>query len=142
VTATPIIASVSPQAYVVEVGVGARFGFAERLLDEHRGVDVLLVDVNEAALEGAPDRARTAVDDVTRPRLSLYRGAEWILARRCPAELQPALARLARRVDACLAVRALKDEWAPLPVGITLDPVEGASGWRVWRPGRTRTTLG
>jgi len=134
VLAPGLLDDLPPHPRIVEIGVGGRFDLAEHLLGAIDEVDLLLVDVNPDALDSAPEPARAAVDDVTQPRLPLYRDADLIVARRCPAELQPPIARLARGVFAILAVQALKDEWADWP-GPPPREFSGENGtWRVVEP--------
>lgn len=131
-----LLEALDPAARVVEVGVGGRFDVLETLLERRPDLDLVATDVHEAALEGAPAGVATHVDDVVSPRVGIYEGAGLLYAVRCPAELQVPLARLADRVGARLAIRALKDEWAD--VDRVLGPHELASpegvAWRIWPP--------
>lgn len=128
-----VVDELAPQATVVEVGVGGRFSTLAALGEARPDVRRIAVDVDEAALSPAPEGVQTHVDDVHDPRVSLYRDAELVFARRPPAELQPAIARLARALDASLALRALANEWADLTdiVGEPTVP-ESSSPWRWW----------
>jgi hypothetical protein len=79
---------------IVEVGVGREFSVIRELRD--RGIDVAAVDIlGEGAL----------ADDVTHPRMEVYRGAELIYAVRPNPELYPFLKDIARRVGADLIIR-------------------------------------
>lgn len=129
----PVLDRVPPGALVVEVGVGGRFATLEALAEARPALHLRAVDVDPAALDGAPSTIETHVDDVMDPRWLLYRDAALVFAQRAPAELQPAIARLARAVDADLALRALKDEWADLDA-ILGDPrrPDAEEPWRWW----------
>lgn len=125
--------ALAPSARVVEIGVGGRFAALEALLAERSDVQAVAIDVDPTALEGAPEGLETHVDDVHEPTFSLYRGADLVFAQRPPVELQPAIARLARSVDADLALRALKDEWADLEAIVGEPTVtSGPAAWRWW----------
>lgn len=129
----PVLDALPPGPHVVEIGVGSRFEAARALLERFPEAHLVLTDVDPDALEGAPEAANATVDDVTSPRLPLYRGADLIYARRCPAELQPPIARLAANVGAVVALHALKDEWAHLPgeLGEVRTVSDGEDAWRV-----------
>lgn len=129
---TPIIQALPPAPKIVEVGVGGRFDLLEALGQALPEADLWAVDVDPAALEGAPEGLKARVDDVREPG-SAYRGADLLVARRPPAELQPAIARRAREQGAALAIRALKDEWGPVEAVLGEGRiVGGASPWRWW----------
>jgi uncharacterized UPF0146 family protein len=128
-----VVDRLPPEPRVVEVGVGGRFDALRELAERRPQARLVAVDVDPAGLEGAPAGVETHVDDVHEPRASIYRGVDLVFARRPPAELQPAIARLARAHGADLALRALKDEWADL-TGILGEPAipPEAGAWRWW----------
>lgn len=130
----PVVDDLPPGALVVEIGVGGRFNVLEALASARPDLRLVATDVNQAALDGAPEVVGTHVDDVWRPDEALYDGAALIFAVRCPAELQVPTARLAARVGARLALRAFKDEWADVDRVMgqhtLISTPQGA--WRIW----------
>lgn len=121
--------------FVVEVGVGARWDTITRLSRHRPDLRLLATDIRSEALQGAPTGVQTVQDDVFDPDPAVYTGAGLLYAVRCPAELQPPLARLARSVGATLAVRALKDELGPVDRILgepTLQRAENGDPWRLW----------
>lgn len=130
----PLLEALPPNARVVEVGVGGRFDVLEALSHRREDLELVATDVRAGALEGAPGTVETHVDDVFEPRTSIYEGAKLVYAVRCPAELQPPLARLAGSVGAQLAVRALKDEWADVDDLLGPHRILSTSqaSWRWW----------
>lgn len=99
---------------IVEVGAGFDFSTALALTAAAPQARLLVTDVDSRVLS-APRPLEAVIDDVTRPTLALYAGADLILAVRVPEELQPAVVRLARQVGASWALRAFKDEWCEAP---------------------------
>jgi uncharacterized UPF0146 family protein len=128
-----VIEALAPSALVVEVGVGGRFDLLAALAQRRPDLRLVAVDRDPEALADPPSGVHVHVDDVHDPTVSPYGEAELVLARRPPAELQPAIARLARRLEAGLALRALKDEWADL-APIVGDPriLDAEQPWRWW----------
>jgi uncharacterized UPF0146 family protein len=128
-----VIEALAPSALVVEVGVGGRFDLLAALAQRRPDLRLVAVDRDPEALADPPSGVHAHVDDVHDPTVSPYREAELVLARRPPAELQPAIARLARRLEADLALRALKDEWADLaPIVGEPQILDAERPWRWW----------
>jgi uncharacterized UPF0146 family protein len=88
---------------VVEVGIGSYAKVALAL--QARGLRVVAIDIKPQVV-GLP----VEFDDVTAPRLDLYKGAQAIYAVRPPPELMPALKRLARQLAVDLIVKPLASE--------------------------------
>ncbi|UCG13793.1 MAG: hypothetical protein JSU72_04800 [Deltaproteobacteria bacterium] len=88
---------------VVEIGIGSYPKVALAL--KARGLSVVATDIQPQAV-GLP----VQLDDVTAPRLDLYRDAQVIYAVRPPPELVPALKRLAHRLAINLVVKPLAAE--------------------------------
>ncbi len=132
----PVAEALPRDATVLEVGVGGRFTLLEALHETRPDLQLVATDVRPAALEGAPEPVRTFVDDVWEPEVASYDAVDLIVSVRCPAEMQPPLARLASTVDARLALAPIKDEWAHLDR--TLGPhqilQEDGTAWRIWPP--------
>lgn len=129
----PIVEALPPHPHVVEVGVGGRFDLLEALGEVLPGARRIAVDVDPAAVEGAPEGVAGHVHDVRGPGQAPYHGVDLVVARRPPVELQPAIARRARRHGAALAMRALKDEWADLDAIVGKPRIlGGAEPWRWW----------
>ncbi|HOT95047.1 MAG TPA: UPF0146 family protein [Methanoregulaceae archaeon] len=89
---------------VVEVGIGNNFTAAEVI--SAAGARVRAVDIRP--VEGGP--IPVIRDDIFSPSLSLYRGADLVLAIRPGIEMVPFLIALARRCDCDLLVYHLGDE--------------------------------
>ena len=89
--------------HVAEVGIGSYAKVALAL--QARGLSVVATDIQPQAL-GIP----VEFDDLTAPRLDLYKGAEAIYAVRPPPELVPPLKQLAGLLAADLVVRPLASE--------------------------------
>jgi uncharacterized UPF0146 family protein len=130
-----ILASLPPAPRVVEIGVGGRFDLLATMAKRFPTAHLVAVDVDPHALEGAPRDVHAHVDDVHDPHRALYRGADLLVARRPPVELQLAIARLARTHEAGLAMAALKDEWADLADELEPPQIpDDAGSWRWWPP--------
>lgn len=117
---------------VVEVGAGRDFRTALAVKGLAPAAEVLVTDVSPVVLE-APRELAAFVDDVTRPAWALFEGADLVLGVRTPEELQLAVARVARRVGAALALRPLKDEWADVSSEFRRSEPIG-DGWRLFLP--------
>ena len=73
--------------------------------------EILLVDKNPEVVKYLRKRGFKAFqDDITNPRLHLYRGADLIYSVHPPPELLPYLIRLAERVKAALLVKPLSED--------------------------------
>lgn len=81
---------------IVEVGVGREFTVIEELKRLLKGTEIVAVDIKGR---------RGVIDDVTSPRLELYKNASLIYAVRPNPELYPYLLRIARKVKADLIIR-------------------------------------
>ncbi|MHB8603967.1 MAG: UPF0146 family protein [Thermoplasmatota archaeon] len=115
---------------IVEVGVGRVWATALAMKAIAPRAEIVVTDVRADALAGAPRDLVAVVDDVTRPTLSLYDGAAIVYGVRLPEELQVPTARLARKIGAAYAARALKDEWADVSAEFPrAEPIGG--GWRL-----------
>lgn len=113
---------------VVEVGIGRNFTAAEVIASS--GAQVRAVDIRATG-----DGPISVVwDDVFSPTLSLYEGADLVLAIRPGVEMVPPLIALARRCDCDLLVYHLGDE-VYLDGGERI-PIEGAILHRYHRGGR------
>jgi hypothetical protein len=88
---------------VAEIGIGSYDTVALAL--EARGLNVVATDVRPRAV-----RLAVVADDVTAPRLPLYRGVQAVYAIRLPPELVPALKRLARGLRVDLLIKPLAGE--------------------------------
>lgn len=88
---------------IVEIGVGKELSVLEELRRRMKA-EVVAIDV----------RGGSALkDDVTRPRLELYRGASLIYSIRPNPELYPHLIKVAREVGADLIIRPLSSDPPP-----------------------------
>jgi len=123
--ATALAAPLSPDARVVEVGVGERPVVAARLTAA--GYDVVATDVSDRSVPDGVDFRR---DDVTDPDEQVYEGAELVYALRCPPELQDSLRGVARSVGAAAAFTTLGGDPATVPV----DRETVQSGALYWTP--------
>jgi uncharacterized protein len=114
---------------IVEVGVVHRIDVANDVKTRLPNVEVIVTDSDQACIRNhRAQSVRAVVDDVLRPRLTLYSGAGLVYSIQPPVELLPSLVRLARRVDADLLVVPIMDEQ---------EAFQDASWRRVTRQGRT-----
>ena len=96
---------------IVEVGVGHRAIVAEKLRETMPATDVLVTDTQEAVIRSYNGSSvRAIVDDIFFPRLQVYQGASLIYSLNPPAEIIPALEKLAKDVRADLFVKPMSDE--------------------------------
>ncbi|MDI9623691.1 MAG: UPF0146 family protein [Methanothermobacter sp.] len=100
--ASYIIQECNPNDKVVEVGVGRFFKVAE-YLQEHSMIDLILTDIK-------PSHPHVIEDDITNPRLEIYKGARLIYSIRPPLELHKHLIKVAENVKAKLLIRPLSTE--------------------------------
>jgi uncharacterized UPF0146 family protein len=100
---------------VVEVGIGQNTVAAEVIRDA--GVRVRCTDVHPL---DPPSEIGFTLDDIFRPDLSLYLGADLIYAIRPGVEMIPSLIALATELDASLIVYHLGDE-VYLDGGVVID---------------------
>lgn len=114
---------------IAEVGAGWRFDLARALRAAAPDVPLLLTDIDPRVLD-APEGVLALVDDATAPTLEAYEDVDLIVSVRPPEELQLAIARLARRLGADLALRPLKDEWADLAPAGYRRALPWGDGWR------------
>ncbi len=122
-----LLANIGPASRVVEVGAGARFDVA--LLFAARGARVTVTDLDPRVL-AAPSPLDARVADAAMEDAALFEGVDLVYAVRPPEELQPILARVARRFGCALALRPLGNEWVDL--GEWLAEPERARGWLVY----------
>lgn len=97
----------------VEVGAGRDFSTSLALAAAAPEAAWWVTDVDPRVLD-APAPLRSRIVDVTAPP-AFDPAPDLVLAVRLPEELQVPAWRWARALDADLAVRALKDEWADVP---------------------------
>ena len=97
-----IIRSCEPGARVVEVGAG-RFLDVSEHIRKHSKIDLILTDIK-------PSHGGIIEDDVTSPRMDIYRGASLIYSIRPPAELLAPLMRVADAAGARLIIKPLTGE--------------------------------
>ena len=92
---------------VVEIGVGNRPEVALALKEE---LDVVVTDMHEQEYAGV----RFCRDDVFSPDMGIYRNATLLYSIRPPIDLQVAMAKIAKEVDADLIIRPFGHEKADL----------------------------
>ncbi len=90
---------------VVEVGSGSFFKIALEL--QKRGFDVICTDIRNTE---TPEGIKFFVDDVTNPRVEIYRNSSLIYSIRPPYELFKAIHSLSREVGADCIIKPLHDE--------------------------------
>ncbi len=96
---------------IVEVGVGHRIDVAVQVKTRLPNAEVIVTDKDESWVRAhRTPKVKAVVDDVSRPRLNLYEGAELIYSLHPPVELLPGLESLAGRVGADLLVVPVSDE--------------------------------
>ncbi|MBE2900375.1 hypothetical protein DNK57_06135 [Methanothermobacter thermautotrophicus] len=97
-----IIRCSGPGTRVVEVGAG-RFLYVSDYIRKHSKVDLVLTDIK-------PSHGGIVCDDITSPRMDLYRGASVIYSIRPPGEIHSPLMRVANAVGARLIIKPLTGE--------------------------------
>jgi len=91
---------------VVEVGIGRNWKVAEILAE--RGFEVVAVDVLDMRSKGG---VRYFRDDVTNPRLEIYRNASLIYSIRPPVERYSCIVGVAKLVGADCLIRPFGNEF-------------------------------
>ena len=122
----PLLARAARARKIVEVGAGARFETATELA--RCGAEILVTDVDARVL-AAPAPLLALLHDVHDAPAPAMLGADVVLSVRPPEEIQLACAKLARALDADLALRPLKDEWADISASFRRHVV-WPDGWR------------
>lgn len=92
----------SENVKIAEVGVG-KFDRIANSLSERQNITLIKTDIS-------PKDATVIRDDITRPNLDLYEGADIIYSIRPPSELQPHLVNLAQKVNSQLIIKPLTNE--------------------------------
>ena len=110
-TRDALVARLSGNTHVVEIGIGHRVDVARELVAA--GVRVTATDIHRRTVPPGVEFVR---DDVTTPELAAYTDAETIYALNFPPELhRPALA-VARAVDADFLFTTLGGDPPAIPV--------------------------
>jgi len=91
---------------VVEVGIGKNWTVARLLAKE--GLEVFAVDILDLESDG---EIRYITDDITNPKLEIYRDASLIYSIRPPMELYHHIIRVAKLVGADCLIRPLSNEF-------------------------------
>ncbi len=89
----------------VEIGIGNFPDVAYALIG--RGLNILATDIKPYCY----NRIEVIVDDVTKPRFSLYKHKDLIYSMRPPTELVPYMINLAKEIHADLIVKPLSSEY-------------------------------
>lgn len=122
----PLIDRVRAARVVLEVGAGARFETALAMRAANPSARIVVSDIDARVL-AAPAGIEARLVDILHPQLGDLVDVDLVYAMRLPEELQLATLRLARKLGADLAIRALKDEWSDLgPARVDTWP----DGWR------------
>lgn len=130
-----VVEALEEGARVVEIGVGGRFEALVDLHERREDLELAATDVRPTALDGAPGYVETRLEDVFEADPAAYREVALLVAVRAPAEMQPAVARLAGGTGAGLALSPLGDELAPLePILGSPEVLSSARAWRYWPP--------
>ncbi|MCS7121225.1 MAG: UPF0146 family protein [Archaeoglobaceae archaeon] len=91
---------------VAEIGIGNYFEVAKKL--KEIGIEVLATDVIERKV---PNGIKFFVDDVTNPKIEIYRGVELIYSIRPPIELYKPITNLAKRLKVSCIIKPLSGEF-------------------------------
>src|SRR5262245_62481618 len=96
---------------IVEVGVGHRIDVAVQVKTQIPEAEVVVTDNDESWVRAhRKPKVKAVVDDVSKPRLPVYEGAELIYSLHPPVELVASLELLADRVGADLLIVPVSDE--------------------------------
>jgi uncharacterized UPF0146 family protein len=109
---------------IVEVGIGREPSFYRALKDEAE-FDVIATDISEVR--------DTLKDDILKPDLTIYRGADLLYSIRPNPELIPFLQRIAMEVNADLLIRPLSHDSCHMPSSMRLVNSGKAVFWRETR---------
>ena len=87
---------------IVEIGAG-KFQTISKNLSANENIDILMTDIN-------PANENIIKDDVFKPDMSIYEGADILFSIRPPAELQEAIMKIRDKVNATLIIKPLYNE--------------------------------
>ncbi|MFQ5888127.1 MAG: UPF0146 family protein [Candidatus Hydrothermarchaeales archaeon] len=88
---------------IIEVGVGQR---SEVLKELDKALDAQVIGTDIKA-----DDPKIVIDDITKPKLEIYTGADLIYSLRLPIELHPFVEEVAKRVGSDLIIKPLSTEY-------------------------------
>ncbi|BAA29278.1 UPF0146 family protein [Pyrococcus horikoshii] len=107
-----IIAREIRRGKIVEIGVGFYLEVAKRLRES--GIDILVVDINEKAINYARKQGiKGVVDDIFNPTLGIYKDAKAIYSIRPAPEMMKPLLDLARKLKIPLYIVPLTGDRTP-----------------------------
>ncbi len=92
---------------VVEIGVGLHYNVAIKLSEYVKVIVSDIIDINHIDQK---IRSIYVNDDVSNPRLSIYKGASLIYSIRPPIEIQTYILNLAEKVGSATLIRPLGSE--------------------------------
>lgn len=95
---------------IVEIGVGEANQVLIELKERLPDCRLVATDVRKVSI---PEDVKFALDDITKPDLSIYEGADLVFSLRSPPELYPFLREVAIKVDSDLLVKPLSSEESP-----------------------------
>lgn len=124
----PLVDRARRARVILELGAGARFDVALALAAAAPDARVIVSDVDARVL-AAPSPLVARIVDAHAPDLAALDDVDLVVAVRIPEELQAAATRLANALDADLAMKPLKDEWADV-TPFRRRAVAWPHGWR------------
>jgi hypothetical protein len=92
---------------VVEIGVGVHYNVATKLSEYVKVIVSDIIDINRIDQK---IRSIYVQDDISNPRLSIYKGASLIYSIRPPIEIQMSILNLANKVGSETLIRPLGTE--------------------------------
>ena len=111
--ASYIVANYQKATKIIEIGIGNLPLIAVEIKKRLPTTLLLVVDINQAVLEDIArkyPRLVTVVDDVFSPNIGVYQNVNLIYSIRPPAEMLPAMLKIAKEVKADLIIRPITDE--------------------------------
>jgi len=111
--ASYIVANYQKASKIIEIGIGNLPLIAVEIKKRLPTTLLLVVDINQAVLEDIArkyPRLVTVVDDVFSPNIGVYQNVNLIYSIRPPAEMLPAMLKIAKEVKADLIIRPITDE--------------------------------
>jgi len=111
--ASYIVTNYQKATKIIEIGIGNLPLIAVEIKKKLPTTLFLVVDINQVMLEDIARRYPelvTVVDDVFSPNISIYQNASLIYSIRPPAEMLPAMLKIAKQVKADLIIRPVMDE--------------------------------
>jgi hypothetical protein len=108
-----IVANYQKATKIIEIGIGNLPLIAVEIKKKLPTALILVIDINQAVLEDIArkyPRLVTVIGNVFSPNIGVYQNANLIYSIRPPAEMLPAMLKIAKQVKANLIIRPITDE--------------------------------